>query len=184
MKVLLQVAPGPVACYTAAVCGVLALLFIGVPALEIYVLIKVGAVFGLLTTMGIIIATGMAGAALAKRQGTVAMRQIQQSLMEGERIGRSMVEAALVLVAGVMMLTPGFLTDAVGLSLLVPPIRSMVAGAVVRWGEGRVTTQVGLGGFHVGGPFGPGEQGPFGPGVQGPQTADDDPDDGPDVIDI
>ncbi len=121
-------------------CGVLAFLFIGVPALEIYVLIKVGGILGALPTLGIIVATGVAGAALAKHQGLAAVKQVQLSLSSGDRIGRSLVEAALVLAAGLLMLTPGLITDAVGLSLLLPPVRAVVAARIVAWGASRVSS--------------------------------------------
>jgi len=120
------------------VCGVLAFLFIGMPALEIYVLIKVGGMIGALPTLGIIVATGVAGAALAKQQGLAAVKQVQGSLAEGDRIGSSLVEAALVLAAGVLMLTPGFITDAFGLCMLLPPIRRLAAARIVTWGAKRV----------------------------------------------
>jgi len=117
--------------YTAYVCGALAVLFIVVPALEIYVIIKVGSILGAMATLGVIIVTGVVGAGLARSQGFSAMRQVQRSLLEGRQVGHSMVEAALVLVAAVLMLTPGFITDIVGFGLLIPPIRRAAARAVV-----------------------------------------------------
>jgi UPF0716 protein FxsA len=130
------------------VCGVLALLFIAVPALEIYVIIQVGGLVGPLATVGIIFATGIAGAALAKHQGFAAVRRMQEAMASGREIGRSMAEAALVLVAAVLMVTPGFLTDGVGIALLIPPIRALVAARLVIWGQQRVAHQtVVIGGF-------------------------------------
>ena len=112
-------------------CGVLALLFIAVPALEIYLIITVGGWLGPLPTLGVIVATGIAGAALAKHQGLATLGKLQQSMAEVREVGQSMAEAALVLVAGVMMLTPGFVTDAVGIALLIPPLRRVVAARIV-----------------------------------------------------
>lgn len=126
-------------------CGVLALLFIAVPAIEIYVIIKVGSLLGAGVTFGVIIVSGMAGAALARSQGLAAWRAVQEALAGGERIGTSLIGAALVLVAGVMMLTPGFLTDICGLLLLVPPVRHLVAGAIARSTAGRVVSNVHMG---------------------------------------
>ncbi|HUH00464.1 MAG TPA: FxsA family protein [Kofleriaceae bacterium] len=129
-------------------CGILALLFIVVPALEILVIIEVGGILGALPTLGVIIVTGLAGAALAKHQGLAAMRQVQGSMGEGREMGLSMVSAALVLVAGVMMLTPGFITDTAGILLLVPPVRRVAARRLVAWGRRRVVTGgVVMGGF-------------------------------------
>jgi UPF0716 protein FxsA len=122
------------------VCGILALLFIVVPAMELYILIKVGGSIGAFNTIGIIVVTGFVGAALAKHQGFAAIRKMQQAMMEGRRIGTSLVSGALVVFAGALMLTPGFVTDSIGLLLLVPPIRAVAAGAIVKWGETRVVT--------------------------------------------
>jgi UPF0716 protein FxsA len=140
--------------YIRLVCGVLAALFIGVPALEIYVLIKIGGLLGALPTIGIIVATGVAGAALAKHQGLVAIRQVQTAISRGDRVGQTLVEAALVLVAAVLMLTPGFITDAVGIGLLLPPIRGLVAGRIARWGASRVASSAVVMGDFDRAPFG------------------------------
>lgn len=113
--------------YTVGVCGILALLFIVVPAIEIFVLLQVGSALGALATFGIILVTGLVGAALAKHQGLMAVRRVQVSLLEGKEVGASMIEAALVLIAGVLMLTPGFVTDFAGLALLLGPVRRRVA---------------------------------------------------------
>lgn len=120
-------------------CGVLAILFIAVPAAEIYTLILVGNEIGALATLGIIVATGVLGAALARHQGLHAVREVQRSLLAGSRVGRAMVEAALVLAASVMLLTPGFFTDAFGFSLLLPPIRRVIANIVVARFATRIT---------------------------------------------
>lgn len=122
----------------AVVCGVLALLFIAIPALEIYLIIAVGGWLGALPTVGIIFATGIAGAALAKHQGLATIRRLQASMQALDEVGRSMAEAALVLVAGVLMLTPGFLTDITGILLLIPPVRALVAERLVEYGRARM----------------------------------------------
>jgi len=112
--------------------AILALLFIVVPIVEIYLIIEIGGQIGTLNTLAVMVVTAIVGAWLARHQGLVAVRKLQQSLLQGRAVGRSMVEAALVLVAAVSMLTPGFLTDATGLALLVPPIRLAVAELITR----------------------------------------------------
>ncbi len=163
-------------------CGVLALLFIVVPALEIYVLIKVGGIIGALPTIGVIIATGLIGAALAKHQGFAAVRKVQQSMLEGREVGTSLVGAALVLVAAVFMVTPGFVTDVTGILLLLPPFRALVAPVVLRWGRSRFTSGVIIDPGQMGGPMG----GPFPPGYGQPPADDSDDHDPPPpgVIDV
>lgn len=128
-------------------CGILALLFIAIPAMELYILIKVGASIGALATIGIIVVTGMVGAALAKHQGFAAVRKMQRAMVEGEKVGTTLVSGALVVFAGALMLTPGFVTDSVGLLLLLPPIRNVAAGYIVKWGEKRVMTSTVIGGY-------------------------------------
>jgi UPF0716 protein FxsA len=159
------------------VCGVLALLFIVIPALEIFVIIEVGGMLGALPTLGIIIVTGIAGAALAKHQGFAALRKLQESASEGRELGQSIASAALVLVAGVMMLTPGFITDTAGILLLVPPIRALAARRLVAWGRSRVSAGVVVGGFPQG------QAGGFPPGPRPPDDSEDDPPP-PGVIDV
>jgi UPF0716 protein FxsA len=103
------------------------MLFLVIPAVEIYVIIEVGSVLGTWATLGVIGVTAVVGAALAKSQGLAVLTQLQGSMTTGEGTGTALIEGALVLVAGVTLLAPGFLTDAVGLALLVPPIRSAIA---------------------------------------------------------
>ena len=123
--------------------GILTLAFIAVPIVEIWLIIEVGGSIGALNTVGIIFITAVVGAYLAKHQGIAALQRIQKSMRNGEQVGRSLVEGALILVAGVMMLLPGFVTDAVGIALLLPPIRYVVARVIVA----RARTRMEQGGF-------------------------------------
>jgi UPF0716 protein FxsA len=120
------------------VCGVLAVLFVVVPAVEIFVLLQVGSLIGLWPTLGIIVATALVGAWLTKHQGLFAVRELQKSMLTGRSIGSSLLEAALILVAGVVMLTPGFVTDAFGLALLVPQTRRLIARSLRKGLERRI----------------------------------------------
>ncbi len=114
----------------SVVCGLLALLFLIVPAVEIYVIIEVGALLGTWATLAVIGVTAVVGAALAKSQGLAVLTKLKTSMTSGEGTGLALVEGVLVLAAGVTLLAPGFLTDAIGLALLVPPIRKFVASRV------------------------------------------------------
>lgn len=113
-------------------CGVLALLFIAVPILEIWLVLQVGSLLGLPLTLGVIVITALVGAVLARWQGFTALRQIQRSLVEGRRIGAALAGGALVLVSALLLLTPGFATDVVGIALLVPVVRGRAAAALSR----------------------------------------------------
>ncbi len=99
------------------------LAFTLIPVIEIYLLIKLGGFIGPLNTVLIVIITGLAGAHLARMQGMRTMLQIRTSVQQGITPAEEMVDAMLIFVAGVVLLTPGFLTDAAGLLLLIPPTR-------------------------------------------------------------
>jgi UPF0716 protein FxsA len=104
----------------------LLLLFIGVPLLELAILVKLGQVFGFWSTLAVIILTGIAGAALARWQGLRVLVRIQAELAAGKIPAAELLDGLLILIAGVMLLTPGFLTDVCGLLLLLPPVRYFV----------------------------------------------------------
>lgn len=96
------------------------LLFVGVPLVEMALLIAVGGRLGIWPTLGIVILTGIIGATLVKRQGLVVWQSARQRLATGELPTRELAHGAMLLVAGAFLLTPGFLTDAVGFALLLP----------------------------------------------------------------
>jgi UPF0716 protein FxsA len=105
---------------------VLVVLFIGVPFAEIYVLLQVGHSIGVVNTLGLLIVISVVGAWLAKREGLGVLRRMQRSLDAGRVPGTELVDGFLILLAGALMLTPGFLTDIVAILLLLPPVRAVV----------------------------------------------------------
>lgn len=102
------------------------LLFTLVPLIELWLLLRIGAWIGAGPTFALVIVTGVAGATLARREGAHAWSAVQAELSAGRIPGRKLLEALLVLLAGVVLVTPGVVTDAVGLLLLVRPIRSQL----------------------------------------------------------
>jgi len=101
----------------------LLLLFFTVPLVEIYVLLEVGGIIGVLPTIVLVVLTAVMGAGLIRAQGIATLGRVQQQLERGELPAVGIIEAALLLVAGALMLTPGFVTDTVGFLILVPPLR-------------------------------------------------------------
>mgnify|MGYP003565877012 CR=1 FL=1 len=99
------------------------LAFTLIPFVEIYLLIKVGAQVGAFNTILIVILTGLLGASLARLEGIKTMTKVRDSLNRGDLPAEEMLDAMLIFVAGVVLLTPGFLTDLAGLALLVPKAR-------------------------------------------------------------
>jgi UPF0716 protein FxsA len=108
------------------------LAFVAVPIIEITVIIKVGGLIGVWQTVALIVLTAAAGSALVRAQGFQVLARAQQSLDRGEFPAEAMVDGLALLVAGVLLLTPGFVTDVMGLVLLVPPARRVIAGWVLR----------------------------------------------------
>ena len=101
----------------------LALLFIGVPILELYVLIQVGQVIGAWWTVLLLVADSALGAWLVKREWRGTWRALQQALRSGRVPNRELIDAALVVIGGTLLLTPGFVTDLFGFFALTPVTR-------------------------------------------------------------
>ena len=110
----------------------LLLLFTLVPLIELALLIKVGQHLGLLWTLGIVILTGISGAALAKHEGFTVVRQIKQDLAEGILPTARLLDGLLILAGGLLLLTPGLLTDALGLLALIPWTRTWIRSKLKR----------------------------------------------------
>ena len=103
------------------------LTMVSVSLLEIYVLIKVGGFLGAWPTVALVVLTAFVGSALVRSQGLQVLRQFQQRIAQGESPGQQLIEGFMLLVTGVLLVTPGFVTDFLGLLILQPTIRSMVA---------------------------------------------------------
>ena len=108
------------------------LLFTLVPIIELMILIDLGTSIGLAPTLGVVILTGALGAWAARTQGFYVVSRIQAEMAAGRLPGAEMVEGAMVLVGGVLLLTPGLLTDAAGFALMVPAVRAVVRGWLMR----------------------------------------------------
>jgi UPF0716 protein FxsA len=112
--------------------AVLLLLFIIVPIAEIYVIIQVGQAIGALWTILLLIADSVIGARLLRWQGRAAWRRFQEALAAGRMPHREILDGVMIVVGGTLLLTPGFITDIVGLVLLVPPTRAFVGRVLAR----------------------------------------------------
>jgi UPF0716 protein FxsA len=132
------------------VLAVLALLFLAVPIVELYVLVQVADVIGVLDTIGLLILVSGVGAWLCKREGVAVLRRIRAALDRYELPSRELVDGALILLAGALMLTPGFVTDSAAVLVLLPPTRAVLRGLVLRSLERRTRVMV----VRHGGPSG------------------------------
>ena len=102
------------------------LAFTIIPIIEIYLLIEIGSIFGALTAVILVILTGFLGAFLARMQGLQTLYRIQESLSEGRMPSGELLDALLIVIAGLVLLTPGFLTDSAGFLLLLTTIRKYI----------------------------------------------------------
>jgi UPF0716 protein FxsA len=110
----------------------LLLLFVAVPIAEIYVIIQVGQAIGALWTILLLIADSVIGARLLSWQGRSAWRRFQEAVAAGRMPHNEVLDGVMIVIGGAFLLTPGFLTDVLGLVLLLPPSRALVRRAVVR----------------------------------------------------
>jgi UPF0716 protein FxsA len=129
--------------------GILVLLFIVVPIAELYVIIQVGELIGVWATLALLLADALLGSLLLRHQGRGAWRRFNAALAERRFPGREVADGVLIVIGGTLLLTPGFLTDIVGLFLLVPPTRAIARRLLRRYTVGRVTV-AGVGGSRAG----------------------------------
>lgn len=120
-------------------------LFIAVPILELYVIIKVGGLIGVLPTLALLLVMSLLGATLLRHQGRSAWQRFNAAIAERRFPGREVADGLMITIGGALLLTPGFITDAVGLLLLLPPTRA-IARRLLRAYFGRRFVVVGLGG--------------------------------------
>ena len=154
------------------------IVFIVVPIAEIWVLLQIGGAIGLLPTIALLIADSVLGAALMRSQGRAAWLRFNGAIAEGRVPGREIIDGVLVIFGGALLLTPGFLTDFLGLLLLLPPTRAVIRRVLVkRYADRLVASPATSAGTGAGGrvfTFGT----HFGPGPRVARDRDDD-----DVVD-
>ena len=107
-------------------------IFVVVPLAELYVIFKVGDLIGLLPTLAILVADSLLGSWLLKSQGRAVWRRFNETMREGRIPHREVVDGVLVIFGGAFLITPGFLTDILGVLLLLPLTRGMFRGLVTR----------------------------------------------------
>ena len=114
--------------------GYLILLFTLIPLIELAILIKIGQHMGVAYTIGIVLLTGVAGAYLAKMQGLITLRRIQEDINQGIMPADKLFDGVLILCSGILLLTPGLLTDIIGFMGLIPLTRNLLK----RWIKAKV----------------------------------------------
>jgi UPF0716 protein FxsA len=119
--------------------ALLVILFIVVPIAELYVIIQVGEAIGVWPTLALLLADALLGSFLLKHQGRGAWRRFNEALAQRRFPGKEVADGLLIVIGGTLLLAPGFLTDVVGLFLLIPPTRAIARGVLRRFTVGRFT---------------------------------------------
>ncbi|PSU31269.1 FxsA family protein [Photobacterium lutimaris] len=139
---------------------ILLFLFIVVPIVEIALFIQVGGFLGLGPTVGLVLVTAVVGASLVRSQGIATLMSVQSRLQQGELPAQQIVEGVMLAVSGVLLLTPGFMTDAMGMAVLLPGPRAWLAKQLMS--RVKVQGMSSGAGFSAGfGPQGFGQHDPF-----------------------
>jgi UPF0716 protein FxsA len=118
--------------------GTLFGLFILLPAAELFLLLKIGQLLGIYETLLIIVATGFAGAVLYRTQSWMNMRKMQQAVREGYIPDVELFDSVLIIVGALLLVTPGIITDTIGILTLLPFTRPLVRNGIKRWIKGKV----------------------------------------------
>lgn len=124
--------------------GLLLLVFIIVPLVEIFIIVQVTGGLGLLPTIGLLILMSVIGAWLVKREGLSVVQRVQDALNGGRMPRDELLDGAMILGGGALMLTPGFLTDLVGMSLLLPPVRAVLRPFLAKAVKSKITVATGI----------------------------------------
>ena len=114
-------------------------LVVVLPLLELYVIVQVGQQMGLLPTIALLIIVSAAGTSLVKREGLKIFRDFTEAIRRGEEPSVQIVHGVCILVAGVLLLAPGFVSDMVAIALLLPPTRSLITLLVLRRSRAKIT---------------------------------------------
>ena len=117
--------------------GLLALLFLLIPIAELALIIKVGSEIGVANTIVVLLVVSVVGAWLVRTQGLGVLRRVQDQLGRGVVPTRELTDGFMIMLAGALMLTPGFLTDLVAIGLLLPPVRAVIRSAIGRRARAR-----------------------------------------------
>ncbi|RMD60721.1 MAG: FxsA family protein [Alphaproteobacteria bacterium] len=133
--------------------------FIGVPLLEIAVFIQVGGVIGLWPTLALVVLTAMVGTHQLRAQGLATLARARAEMDRGNLPTRELFDGACLLIAGVLLLTPGFVTDTVGLLLFVPAVRNWLRRALAKRLKVQTQTRIFVDGVEIDPDAGPGPRG-------------------------
>ena len=115
------------------------LLFTLIPVIELSLLIEIGSYIGIMNTIVIVILTAIIGAYMVRMEGMGVMYRMQKNMQEGVFPGEELISAAMILVAGALLLTPGFFTDIIGFLMVIPISRSYISNLIKKYIEKKIS---------------------------------------------
>lgn len=119
----------------------LPLILLALVVLELWILVKLGSTLGILPTIALVLGAGIVGAWIAKWQGLQAILRVQNELRQGVVPTRTIGDGALILVAGMLLLLPGVISDVLGIGLLIPPVRRLIMLGIRTWVSKRMRVE-------------------------------------------
>lgn len=128
----------------------LLVLFIVVPLVELYLLLRFASVTSIPTTVAVVLLTGIIGSMLAAKQGAAAIRNFQTAISQGRVPGPEVADGLLIVMAAALLLTPGLLTDSLGIIVLIPWFRRHIRNRIVKRYAGKFRVVTSVGGFSQG----------------------------------
>ena len=117
------------------------LVIVTIPFIEIYLLLQIGGIVGVFPTILLVVGTAVLGAGLLRQQGMATWNRLQENLAKGQLPAYEMIEGPILLVGGALLLTPGFFTDVIGFSCLIPSVRRKIAQTII---EKRLGAEAGV----------------------------------------
>ena len=114
--------------------------FLTIPLIEVWILLQIADLAGLLNTIGLLILTSIIGALLVRREGISVFRKAKNEITQGQMPEKQILDGFLILLGGVLMLTPGFFTDIIGFLLLFPPTRLLLRTVVIKRLNSRISS--------------------------------------------
>jgi len=123
--------------------SIFAILFLVIPVVEIFILIKAGEIIGIFPTIILVVLTAVIGAALLRQQGLSTLARFQENMSQGKLPAQELIEGILLAVGGALLMTPGFVTDTIGFLCLLPFSRKFIATTIMKNSAAKVSAKMG-----------------------------------------
>jgi len=123
--------------------SIFAILFLVIPVVEIFILIKAGEIIGIFPTIILVVLTAVIGAALLRQQGLSTLARFQENMSQGKLPAQELIEGILLAVGGALLMTPGFVTDTIGFLCLLPFSRKFIVTTIMKNSAAKISAKMG-----------------------------------------